>query len=123
MASSRSIQQRKQELLLSLDSSRAVMRGGTQNLRERINPVRRSVAWIRENPVLAFGGTAVGVAVLTVLLRPRRKAKAPKTFKAAFLGWALGVAKPAASLWLSDRVRTYIQTQHANEPPDSLLGP
>lgn len=123
MASSRPNQQRKQELLLSLDASRESMRGGTRNLRERINPLRRPLSWVRENPLLAFGGTAAGVALLTVLFRPRKSVKPQKTLKAVALGWAFGVAKPAASLWLNDRVRKYLQTQHANEPPDSLLGP
>ena len=99
-------QERKQQLVAALASSRNSIRVDRGQLRQQLNPVLRLRSAVKNKPVPVFAATAAGALLLTLLLR-RRPRSSPKSFSAKrmILGWALSLAKPPARVWLLNAAR------------------
>lgn len=102
--------ERKQQLSASLSRSRNLLRTSRRQLRhvpQRLNPVLRLRAAVREHPLPAFGMAAGGALALTLLLRRPRETKKASSTKRLLLRWALSLAKPAAQSWLLTKAKDH----------------
>ena len=124
MASKETIQERKRQLALRLDSSRDGLTSSSRELRRRLSPTRAIAGYLRRHPVQIFGATTGVVAIATYLLRPRsREARKPRSLKRRLVSWILSLVKPAIRLWVLKHAKSYIQGTPAPPATDSLLGP
>ena len=118
------LRERKRELALSLDASRRSLRESGRTLRARLNPVRAAGSYLRKYPLRVFGGTTIGIAVLTYLWRPRSREQKPrKSLTRSLLGGVISLFKPALRVWILKQAKEFMQTKHAEPKTDSLLGP
>ena len=118
------LRERKRELVLSLDASRLRVAENSVNLRRRLSPIHMASSYLRRHPLQIFGTTSLGVALLTVLLIPRRRPKdqkPPKSLRRHFMGWIISMIKASIRSWLLTRVRDYLRAKQPET--DSLLGP
>jgi hypothetical protein len=116
------IRQRKQELALSLDSSRTCLSTSGRSLRRRLSPGHALGSYFRRHPLQIFGATTAGVAFLTYLLRPRPHEKTPqKPISRRIFGWGISLIKPVIRAYALNQAKEYLRP---NAPEtDSLLGP
>ena len=118
------LRERKRELVLSLDASRLRVAENSVNLRRRLSPIHMASSYLRRHPLQIFGTTSLGVALLTLLLIPRRRSKGqkpPKSLSQHIVGWIISLMKASIRSWLLTRARGYLRTKQPET--DSLLGP
>lgn len=123
MAAEETLQEKKRRLALSLDASRHRLRANRQELQQQLRPSHAAARYLRHHPWRVFGGTAVGVALLTILLRPRpRDERKRHPLLRRLIGFGGSLALPALRFWVVKQAKTYLQQPDQPLSTESLLG-
>lgn len=106
-----------------LDRTRVDLGSSSRELRRRLGPSEMMGAWFRRHPLHLFGATAAGVALLTSVLRPRRKEPGPaRPLRKRVTGGFFSLCKSALRHWFVNRAKDYLRSKAPLSETDSLLG-